>query len=238
MQNALIGIAGETLEARAAGTLWWPAARLLAVGDLHLGKARAIARRNQGFLPPYADDDTLARLEAEVAALSPATILLLGDSFDDHRSAAETGAAIAPAFARMAEGRRLLWIAGNHDPHPVPGLPGDALGEYRAGPLAFRHIAAEQTPPHGEGEISAHYHPQATLFRRGARLRRRCFLASESRAILPAFGTFTGGMDACDPVFDALLGHQASALMIGRRVTRVPRGRLGANMGARVSTPA
>lgn len=227
MQNALLEIAGATLEARAAGTLWWPAERLLAVGDLHLGKARALARRNQGFLPPYADDDTLARLEAEVRALSPAMLLLLGDSFDEHRSAAETAAALAPALTRLAAGRRLLWVAGNHDPRPVAGLPGEALAEYRAGPLAFRHIAAAEAPLPGEGEISAHYHPQAELFRRGARLRRRCFLASESRAILPAFGTFTGGMDARDPVFDGLLGAHAAALMLGRRVTAVPRARLG-----------
>ncbi|MEM6357779.1 MAG: ligase-associated DNA damage response endonuclease PdeM [Pseudomonadota bacterium] len=228
MQNASLGIVGEVLEARAAGTLWWAAERLLAVGDLHLGKARAMARRNQGFLPPYADEDTLSRLEAEVTALAPSTLLLLGDSFDEHRSAAETAAVLAPALARLAAGRRLLWIAGNHDPRPVPGLPGEALAEYRAGPLVFRHIAASAAPGPGEGEISAHYHPQAELFRRGARLKRRCFLASESRAILPAFGTFTGGMDARDPVFDALLGGQAAALMLGRRVTPVPRARLGA----------
>ncbi|MEM7499690.1 MAG: ligase-associated DNA damage response endonuclease PdeM [Pseudomonadota bacterium] len=228
MQNALLEIAGETLEARAAGTLWWPAERLLAVGDLHLGKARAMARRDQGFLPPYADEDTLTRLEAEIAALTPSAVLLLGDSFDEHASAAATAEALAPALERLGSGRRLLWIAGNHDPRPIPGLPGEALAEYRARRLVFRHIAAAAAPTSGEGEISAHYHPQAELWRRGARLRRRCFLACADRAILPAFGTFTGGMDARDPIFDALLGSRAAALMLGRRVTPVPRSRLGA----------
>ncbi|MEM8820819.1 MAG: metallophosphoesterase, partial [Pseudomonadota bacterium] len=75
MENASFWIAGESVEARGAGTLWWPAAGLLAVGDLHLGKAEAMARRAQGFLPPYADRDTLDRLGEEIAALNPAMLL-------------------------------------------------------------------------------------------------------------------------------------------------------------------
>ena len=39
----------------------------------------------------------------------------------------------------------------------------------------------------------------------------------------PAFGAFTGGLDARDPVFDRLLSADAVALMTGRRVVACPR---------------
>jgi metallophosphoesterase superfamily enzyme len=35
----------------------------------------------------------------------------------------------------------------------------------------------------------------------------------ERRLILPAFGSFTGGMDACDPGIVALAGAEACALI-------------------------
>ncbi|MEM6680489.1 MAG: ligase-associated DNA damage response endonuclease PdeM [Pseudomonadota bacterium] len=228
MVNVDILIAGEHLVARPAGTLFWPASRMLIVGDLHLGRARGMAMRGQGFLPPYADDDTLLRLAAEIEATDPGILLLLGDSFDDQASADGTAAALADQFAALARRLHVLWVAGNHDPRPVANLPGRAVSAWRDGPLIFRHIASAATLPPGEAEISAHYHPQAALWRRGTRVSRRCFLLGQERAILPAFGTYTGGMDARDPVFDPLLGTGAMALLLGQHLTPVPRERLDA----------
>src|SRR5580704_8666301 len=67
---------------RASGALWLAAARALVVADLHLEKGSAYAARGQ-MLPPYDTAETLRRLAAEVAALSPASIVFLGDSFHD-----------------------------------------------------------------------------------------------------------------------------------------------------------
>ncbi|MEO0819464.1 MAG: ligase-associated DNA damage response endonuclease PdeM [Pseudomonadota bacterium] len=228
MQNVEIAIAGERLVARASGALHWPAAGLLAVGDLHLGRGSGQALRGGPFLPPYAEADTLDRLAAEIERTDPRIVLCLGDSFDDAAAAERVAASLAGALAPLAAGRDWLWIAGNHDPRPLRAgsLPGAWQDAFARGPLVFRHIAAEAAPPPGAGEISAHFHPKAQLFSRGARISRRCFLADRRRAILPAFGTFTGGLDACDPAFDPLFGREARALMIGSRVTPVPRARL------------
>ena len=42
------------------------------------------------------------------------------------------------------------------------------------------------------------------------------------RAILPAFGTYTGGLDITNPAFDGLMGDGAMAILTGRQVTALP----------------
>ncbi len=158
MNGHAFTLCGAALVARPSGALWWPAARLLAVADLHLGKAERLARRGGPLLPPYETADTLARLAAEVDALAPATVLCLGDSFDDPDAALGLAESAGRDLARLAAGRLWVWIAGNHDPGP-PGPGATHRGMWREGPLAFRHIAL----PEAAGEVSGHYHPKARI---------------------------------------------------------------------------
>jgi len=215
-------LAGARLVARPSGALWIPDLGLLAVADLHLGKAERLARRGGALLPPYADAETLERLDAEVAALDPETVLCAGDSFDDPTAARRLGPETRERLGGLAASRRWIWIAGNHDPAPH-GFPGACVAAHSAGPLVFRHAPDSSARP---GEVSGHLHPKATLALRGRRLRRRCFLADRRRVILPAFGAYTGGLDASDPVFDPLLGPEAQALLLGARVAAAPRAAL------------
>jgi hypothetical protein len=219
-------IAGAQLALRPSGALHWPERALLAVADLHLGRSERMAREGGGLLPPYETRATLDRLEAEVAALAPRIVLCLGDSFDDLEAAAALSETVRARLDRLAAGRRWIWLAGNHDPGPVE-LPGSHLAEARLGPLVFRHVAEPAGLPPEAGEISGHYHPKACIAARGRRFRRACFLLDAQRLILPAFGTYTGGLDARHPAFDAVLGPGAVACLIGgARVLPVARGRL------------
>ena len=199
----------EPLVARPSGALWAPALGALLVADLHLGRSERTARRGGALLPPYETAETLTRLEAEVAAVDPRVVVSLGDSFDDDAAAAALGAEAGARLARLAAGRRWVWIAGNHDPAPR-GLPGETAATLRLGGLTLRHIGA---PGAGPGEVSGHLHPKATLALRGRRIVRRCFLADRARIVLPAFGAYAGGLDACDPAFDALFPGPALALL-------------------------
>lgn len=211
-------LADETLQALPSGALWWPDQRLLAVSDLHLGKAERYARMGRGLLPPYETEDTLNRLDLVIDAIQPDRIIFLGDSFDDNAAARAIVDGLVERFNRIAAGRLLVWVAGNHDPGPVD-LAGEHRGEFTLGPLTFRHIAA----PGADGEISGHYHPKAHLHLRGQTIRRPCFLADGHRVILPAFGTYTGGLKIENPVFDGLMAPNAQALLIGRKITAIPR---------------
>ena len=203
-------LAGTTLTARGSGALWWEGAGLLCVSDLHLGKSERIARLGGAMLPPYETRDTLARLEAEIRALAPRTVVCLGDSFDDRAAAESLTEGERMWLAGLMAGRSWIWIAGNHDPGPVE-LGGSYLAELPQPPLVFRHIAK----PGASGEVSGHYHPKAALGTRGRRVSRPCFLYDSDRLILPAFGTYTGGLRWDAPELRALLRREARAVLTG-----------------------
>jgi DNA ligase-associated metallophosphoesterase len=223
MAAETILLAGITLTARPSGALWWPEARLVCVADLHLAKSERLARRGGPLLPPYETAETLDRLAAEIAALAPATVVCLGDSFDD----CAAGEALAPAdtarLVALIAGRDWIWIAGNHDPAPL-ALPGRHLAELRAGPLTFRHAASPDAAP---GEVSGHYHPKARLPVRGGAVTRRCFLADARRLILPAFGAYTGGLHATAAPLARLLAPDARAILTGAPCVGLPLAALG-----------
>lgn len=203
--------AGEDLLARSSGALWWPAQQTLVVADLHLGRSARYARRGGALLPPFGDTDTLARLAAEIAALDPARVVSLGDAFDDDLAANELATLETAVITRLAARRDWLWIAGNHDPRPnAPDLPGAWLPDL-PGTIALRHIAA--TGP----DISGHMHPSTRLAGR----RFRCFVLGQTHLILPAFGTYTGGLDIGHPAF-APLATGGIALACAERVFALP----------------
>ena len=209
-------LSGEKLVATPEGALWLPDHALIVVSDLHLGKANRIARREGRLTPPYEVMETLTRLADVLEAYRPRTVICLGDSFDDDLAVAEISEEERAAIASLMAGRRWIWIAGNHDPAPTE-LGGAHLAEHAVGALTFRHIAEQGAV----GEVSGHYHPKARL-----RGRRPCFLADDSRVILPAFGVYTGGLTIADPLFDDLFAANALALMTGRTVQPAPRSAL------------
>ncbi|MCZ8335800.1 MAG: ligase-associated DNA damage response endonuclease PdeM [Rhodobacteraceae bacterium] len=206
-------LSGETLHALPSGALYWPAARLLCVSDLHLGKSERLARRGGALLPPYETRETLHRLEAEIDRTAPATVICLGDSFDDLAAVRGLEEEARLRLARPMAGRAWTWIEGNHDAGPVE-IGGTHRAQMTLGPLTFRHIADK-----GEkAEVSGHYHPKLRL--KGAA--RPCFLLDADRLILPAFGLYTGGLSADDPALAALLHPPALAILTGPRALPVP----------------
>lgn len=205
-------LGAETLHALPSGALYWPDRRLLAVSDLHLGKSTRLARRAGTLLPPYETRATLDKLDADIAATTPSTVLCLGDSFDDLAAGEELEDHDALWLARLMAGREWIWVMGNHDPGPL-SLGGSHRAQALIGGLTFRHIA----DPAQILEISGHFHPKARL----AGQARPCFLADEHRIILPAYGTYTGGLWASDPAF-GFLRPRAVAVLTGRRVLAIP----------------
>lgn len=218
MMEQRIDLAGIRLAARASGALWWPERRLLCVADLHLGKSERIARRGGALLPPYETRETLSRLGAEIAALDPAGVLCLGDSFDDMGGPAALAPDEHALLAALAAGRDWVWLAGNHDPD-AHGLRGIRCETLTLGPLLFRHEAREGAAP---GEISGHYHPKLRISLKAASLTRPCFLWDRRRLILPAFGAYTGGLEATHPGLAALFDRDARAVLTGEPCVTVP----------------
>lgn len=206
-----------TLTALPSGALWWAAQSLLCVSDLHLGKSERFLRRGGTALPPYETRDTLERFQADLDATGARTVICLGDSFDD------TSAAIALPeqerlwITRLQAGRDWVWIEGNHDPGPID-LGGSHLAECQHGPLVFRHIAT----PGATGEISGHYHPKAQIRTRAKWITRPAFLFDANRVILPAYGTYTGGLYCHDPALSDLMQKDAIAIVTGNSALAIP----------------
>lgn len=216
--NALpFPFAGETLHLLPSGALHWPARRLLCVADLHLGKSGRLARTGGPMLPPYETQETLDRLAQDIAATAPATVICLGDSFDDMAAAQGLDDRFVARIASLMAGRRWVWVLGNHDPGPVD-LGGSCLAELRTERLVFRHIAE----PGATGEISGHYHPKARLSLKGRTLSRRCALIDARRVILPAYGAYTGGLFCDRPELAHLMAEDADMLVLGPVPIRLP----------------
>jgi uncharacterized protein len=206
-------LAGETLHALPSGALLWPAQNLLTVSDLHLGKSARLARRAGTLLPPYETRATLDKLDADIEAHRPATVLCLGDSFDDLTASDEMNEADTLTLTRLMAGRQWIWVEGNHDPGPL-ALGGTHRAEAQIGPLTFRHIAN----PGESDEISGHYHPKARL----AGQAKPCFLADTTRIILPAYGTYTGGLWCEHESLSGLMQAGALAVLTGKKALAIP----------------
>ncbi len=220
----VIELGGSHAALRPSGALWLAELGVLAVGDLHLEKGSAYAARGQ-LLPPFDTADTLGRLEAEVAALSPPTLVLLGDSFHDRRALGRLSGADAARIAGLARGRSLIWITGNHDEDGLAaafraggGLPGDLAAELAVGALTLRH-----EPGGAPSEVCGHLHPCAKIVRAGRSVRRRAFVTDGVRLILPAFGAYAGGLNVRDAAFSGLFAETPLVGALGdRRVYALP----------------
>lgn len=196
---------------RCSGALWLETERTLVVADLHLEKGSSYAARGQ-MLPPYDTRETLRRLDAEVAALAPDTVILLGDTFHDRRSEDRLAVDDAGQLRALATGRRLIWVIGNHDADGPQALPGEAVDEITLAALTFRH---EPQPGSQPGEVAGHLHPAARVKAPRGTVRRRCFITDGERVILPAFGAYAGGLNVRDVAFAGMFARQPLAGVLG-----------------------
>ncbi|VTO11027.1 ligase-associated DNA damage response endonuclease PdeM [Brevundimonas vancanneytii] len=211
---------GEPCVLRCSGALWLPTHKTLIASDLHLEKGSAFAARGQ-MLPPYDSPATLARLEAEIEALDPRTVVLLGDSFHDSKAVSRMDGAQLTRLETLAAGRDWIWLEGNHDldalasalANPFKRLPGRMVETLALGGLFLIHEPqAEPTP----GEVAGHLHPAARVAAYGRGVRRPCFVTDGRRLILPAFGAFTGGLDVRDPAIASLFPVPPLTALLGR----------------------
>ena len=192
-----INFAGHDMVLDADLALWWPAHDALVVSDLHLEKSTFLAQFGSA-VAPYDTLDTLTRLETLVARYRPKRLILLGDSFHDRK-----------AWERLehAARRQLLDICasvdachlveGNHD----LGLAHDAqlsfADDVRIDNIVFRHEPGDGDLP----QVIGHFHPKLRLSLRGQKLSGKCFAMNQNLLIMPAFGSFTGGLNMSDEVF-------------------------------------
>lgn len=207
-----LGMAAGEVMLRTSGALWLARAGALVVADLHLEKGSSYAARGQ-MLPPYDTRETLDRLEAEVAALDPRMVVLLGDTFHDRKSETRIAPDDADRLRALAVRRTLVWVVGNHDADGPQTLPGETADELSLAGLILRHEPKVGPAP---GEAAGHLHPAAKVRATRGTVRRRCFVTDGERIVLPAFGAYAGGLNVRDAAFAGLFARPPLAGALGK----------------------
>lgn len=109
----------------------------------------------------------------------------------------------------LQRGREWIWITGNHDPETIENVGGEFAEVFKKLDVIFRHL-----PGDGDVEVIGHFHPVARVSCAGG----RCAGAASpipSAAVLPAFGSLTGGFNIRELSFASLMGGDFFAHMLG-----------------------
>ncbi len=195
---ASVNVLGVEFVADLSGALYCEDARLIVVSDLHLEKGSSFAERGT-LLPPFDTAATLARLTEVIARHDPRTVIALGDSFHDRAAHTRLSSHDSDTISALQTGRDWIWISGNHDPDLPRDIGGVIAEEIAIGQIVFRH-----EPTGALGEIAGHLHPKARVTTRGRSVERRCFASDGERAVMPAFGSYAGGLSIRDAAFDTI----------------------------------
>ncbi len=175
--------------------LFWRDAATLVIADPHFGKAAAF-RAGGVPVPSGTTADDVARLEELVLRTGCRRLLILGDFFHARAGRAPGTLAQLEAWRARDPGLVVELVAGNHDRHA--GAPPADWGiqvheeSLREPPFLFCHEPPPRVP-RGWFALAGHVHPFVSLEDRTGRLRAPCFIFGQRRALLPAFGGFTGG---------------------------------------------
>jgi DNA ligase-associated metallophosphoesterase len=211
-QESMLHLAGVDFSVDLSGAFYWHDERLLIVSDLHLEKGSSFAMRGV-LLPPFDTAATLTRLSTAIARHNPRRVIALGDSFHDNEAHQRLSVTDRDALSAMQTGRDWIWISGNHDPALPREIGGTVAADVAIGPIVFRH-----EPTGAVGEIAGHLHPKARVTTRGRSVERRCFASDGMRAVMPAFGAYTGGLSIRDAAFAAIFNTLAfTAHVLGDR---------------------
>ena len=214
-----LSFAGETFVPSPGGALFWQSQQALLVADLHLEKASWFARLGQ-LLPPYDSHATLAALQDDVERTGARRIFCLGDSFHDRFGCERLPADSRALLEGLTSRFDWTWIVGNHDPGFADHCGGTIVEEVELCGILLRHEAQPDEP---RPEISGHFHPKLRLSINGRRISRRCFVASDTKLILPAYGALTGGLDARHPeIVRAMRGEGVALVPVADRLLRFP----------------
>ncbi|SPB18143.1 metallophosphoesterase [Caballeronia novacaledonica] len=190
-----IDVNGHALVLSADRAAFDPLLNTLFIADAHFGKD-AVFRARGIPVPVGTTGESLARLDALVAAHRPESIVFLGDLLHARESHAdETLGALAAWRAKHRE-LALVLVEGNHDKHAgaLPALFGvDVVKEPHAlGPWALCH---HPQTVEGAYALAGHEHPVYRLATRIDSVRLPCFRFGPHAGVLPAFGAFTGGFE-------------------------------------------
>ncbi len=212
--------AGNKLLLDASGAMVWPALDLLIFSDLHLEKGSFLSQFANP-LPRFDSKDTILRMQAVMREYKCSNIVSLGDSFHDGNAVNRMQLQDLEALNALVKSvNSFTWVLGNHD----PDVPSAVLGE-RAQHLKRQNVLLTHEPEKLEttacdAQIVGHFHPKSTQKLATRKVTGKCYLASHNIVLMPAFGSYTGGLCSTDKAFESLLCQKTmqTFLLFNKRI--------------------
>jgi DNA ligase-associated metallophosphoesterase len=186
-----IEIAGEILELLPEKAVYWASKKSLFLSDLHLGKVNHFRKAGMA-VPQRAGMQTLENLEKLLMNYAPEQVYFLGDLF--HSVYNKDWDRFIQFRKRFAKAGFHL-IEGNHDILEQENWNAADIILHRQklelSPFSLVHDPIEEG---GSGyKIAGHIHPCIRISGAGKQtMRIPCFWKSETKMVLPSFGSFTG----------------------------------------------
>lgn len=194
--------------------LWWPAEDTLICSDVHIGKGSHF-RRAGIPVPKLVNAANLWNLVELLEHYTPSKLIFLGDLFhsDKNREWLE----LVDCLERFPEVQCIL-VLGNHE--FLDQAQYEQLGFRIETALLIQDILFTHEPDAADRSnafnICGHLHPAIRLTGKAKQsMRIPCFWQTTDRAIMPAFGEFTGTSTIKPGKNDALYGfvdHQVVQL--------------------------
>jgi len=189
LEEISVQLNGQTVVLHASGAMWVPACRWLVIADAHFSKESHF-RKHGIAIPSGVLGNDLQRLQEIMTRYQPERLVFLGDMFHSHYNKG------VDQFIAWRKGVHTEFhlIRGNHDILHAQQYA-DAGLIFHQECLSYNGLVfSHERIAHDRYNIHGHVHPCIRLSGKARQsLRFPCFLFSEEYAILPAFGSFTGG---------------------------------------------
>ena len=184
---------GQHLQLLPERAVFWSRERMLIIADPHFGKAQIF--RDSGIPIPRGTTATdIDRLSHLLQQYQPEELLVIGDLMHGRIDRPQAFDQAVASWRRRWRGTRISLVTGNHDRRAGPSLSAFRLDrivdQLIVDPFVFNHKPERKFRPY---VIAGHYHPAVTVFGKAHQKDTLpCFCFGEKRALLPAFGSFTG----------------------------------------------
>jgi len=204
-----IELAGNKLLLDSLGVLAWPKQNLIIFSDLHLEKGSFLSQFANP-LPRFDSADTLQRMQQAMSIYQGANVVCLGDSLHDVNALSRMQKNDLACLNTLVESvNEFTWVQGNHDPDIPDAIKGVRAEQLKLANLLLVHEPEDLSLLADSDNIAAqivgHFHPKSTHRITNRKFTGKCFLQGESVLFMPAFGSYTGGLDSTHSVFENLL---------------------------------
>lgn len=189
-----IQVANQDIELLPEKALIWQEEHLLALSDVHLGKADSYQAAGVP-VPSGSHREDLERISQLIHKYQIKKVVILGDWIHNRFSLSEIVLRDLHEFFTVLKEVHWTLLLGNHEKgvHDLMhDLPFHLVEEeIQMGPFLMTH--GHKNPNSELFQIRGHLHPQVRIATGPLSLRMPCFVLDKNSLTIPAFGGLTGG---------------------------------------------